>query len=119
MTEAVDLDFFLKVNSEGTNVLKQTPWSQGVEINYAKVMKTDKCQKGEENKGEKRVLKRRAEEEKTQQAWREATMPTIGANAIITLMFAGSGLCSSQGLPLKRVESSLQDINKPRGRQRP
>lgn len=119
MTEAVDLDFFLQVNSEGRNVLKQTPWSQGMERNDAKVMKIDKCQKGEENKGEKRILKQRAEEEKTRQAWREATMPTIGANAIITLMFAGSGLCSSQGLPLKRVESSLQDINKPRGRQRP
>lgn len=57
------------------------------------------------------------------QGWREETtaaaMPTIGANAVITLAAVGSGLCSSQGLPVKRVESSLQDVNKPRGRQGP
>lgn len=64
-------------------------------------------------------MKGRREKEKTRPAWREAMMPTAGANAIIMSMFTGSGLCSSQGLPLKRVESSLQDINKPRGRQRP
>lgn len=64
-------------------------------------------------------MKGRRGKEKTQQAWRESMMPTIGANAIIMSMFAGSGLCSSQGLPLKRVESSLQDINKQRRRQRP
>lgn len=64
-------------------------------------------------------MKGRSGKEKTRQAWREVMMPTTGANVIIMSMFAGSGLCSSQGLPLKRVESSLQDINKPRGRQRP
>lgn len=57
------------------------------------------------------------------QGWREETaavaMPTIGANAVITLAAMGSGLCSSQGLPVKRVESGLQDVNKPRGRQGP
>lgn len=57
------------------------------------------------------------------QGWREemaaAAMPTIGANTVITLAAMGSGLCLSQGLPVKRVESSLQDVNKPRGRQGP
>lgn len=35
------------------------------------------------------------------------TDATIGANAVVTLTSAGSGLCSSQGLPVKKVESSL------------
>lgn len=38
-----------------------------------------------------------------------------GANAVVTLTATGSGLCSSQGLPVKKVESSLQDINKAKG----
>lgn len=58
-----------------------------------------------------------------QRGWREevaaAAMPTSGANAVITLPAVGSGLCLSQGLPVKRVESSLQDVNKQRGRQGP
>lgn len=53
------------------------------------------------------------------EGWREETMaaamPTSGANAVITLATVGSGFCSSQGLPAKRVESSLQDVNKPGG----
>lgn len=57
------------------------------------------------------------------EGWREETMaaamPTIGANTVITLAAVGSGFCSSQGLPVKRVESSLQDVNKPGGRQGP
>lgn len=43
----------------------------------------------------------------------------IGANAVVTLATARSGLCLSQGLPEKKVELSLQDVNKPRGRQGP
>lgn len=64
-------------------------------------------------------MKGRGGKEITGQAWREASMPTAGATLAIMSMFVGSGLCLSQGLPLKRVASSLQDINKPRGRQRP
>lgn len=41
---------------------------------------------------------------------------TIGASEVVTPVSSGSGLCSSQGLPVKKVESGFQEVNKPKGR---
>lgn len=91
-----------------------------------KKRRTKQRKRGYRDTGGRLLMKGRGRKTWQGQGWREesgrrwlAAMPTIGANAVVTLATVGSGLCSSQGLPVKRVESSLQDVNKPRGRQGP